>query len=55
MTKLDKKFIENHQLLLVKDYLTRFLKEYEKTCEYFTLFIDLDLYNFIHHTFELII
>jgi hypothetical protein len=44
MTKLNEKviekskiFIEKHQLLLVKDYLTRFIKEYDKTCEYFHL------------------
>jgi len=67
MTKLDrkiiknaKKFIEKHQTLLVKDYLSRFLKEYDRTCEYFfdfyfTLFTDLGLYNFFHRTFELVI
>ncbi len=38
MTKLNEKviekskiFIENHQSLLVKDYLIRFIKEYDKT------------------------
>ncbi len=58
MTKLNEKvieaskiFIENHQSLLVKDYLTRFIKEYDKTCEYFydfyeKLFEDLELYDF---------
>tara|TARA_B110000971_G_C19974750_1_gene484411 strand:+ start:564 stop:1334 length:771 start_codon:yes stop_codon:yes gene_type:complete len=65
MTKLDKKviescFIENHQSTLLKDYLTRFIKEYDKTCDYFydfyfTLFIDLGLYDFHHRTFELAI
>jgi len=67
MTKLNeqiiensKKFMKNHQSLLVKDYLSRFLKEYDNTCEYFydfyfTLFIDLRLYDFHHRTFELII
>ena len=67
MTKLDrkiiknaKKFIEKHQTLLVKDYLSRFLKEYDRTCDYFndfyfTLFIDLGLYDFFHYTFELVI
>jgi hypothetical protein len=65
MTKLNKevidnatKFIKTHQSLLLKDYLSSFLKEYDKTCEYFydfyfTLFDDLGLYNFNHHTFEL--
>ena len=65
MTKLDKeiiekttKFIEKHESLLVKDYLTKFLKKYDKTCEYFynfyeQLFIDLRLYDFHHRTFEL--
>jgi len=65
MSKLDEKviekskeFIAKHQLLLVKDYLTKFLKEYDKTCEYFydfyqELYIDLGLYNFHHRTFEL--
>jgi len=64
-TKLNKEVIENtkvyikkHQDLLLKDYLTKFLKEYDKTCEYFhdfylLLFIDLKLYNFYHNTFEL--
>jgi len=67
MTKLDKrviekskKFIEKHQSLLVKDYLTQFLKKYDKTCEYFydfydQLFDDLGLYNFHRQTFELAI
>jgi hypothetical protein len=67
MSKLDKKiiekskeFIEKHQSLLVKDYLSKFLKEYDKTCEYFCdfyeqLYIDLGLYNFHHRTFELVI
>ena len=66
MTKLDEKVIEKseqyikkHQLLLVKDYLTKFLKEYDKTCEYFydfydQLFDDLGLYNFHRQTFELV-
>lgn len=65
MSKLDEKviekskeFIAKHQLLLVKDYLTKFLKEYDKTCEYFydfyqELYIDLGLYNFHHRTFDL--
>jgi hypothetical protein len=67
MSKLDqniieksKKFIEKHQSFLVKDYLTQFLKEYDKTCKYFydfyeQLFIDLALYNFNRNTFELVI
>jgi len=67
MTKLNekvienaKKFIEKHQTLLVKDYLSKFIEEYDKTCDYFndfyfTLFIDLGLYNFFHYTFELAI
>jgi len=67
MTKLDEKVIEKseqyikkHQLLLVKDYLTKFLKEYDKICEYFydfyeQLFDDLGLYNFHRQTFELAI
>jgi hypothetical protein len=58
MTKLNEKvirefeiFIDKHQSLLVKDYLTRFIKEYDKTCEYFydfyeKLFEDLELYDF---------
>lgn len=55
-----KKFIEKHQTMLVKDYLSNFLKEYDKTCEYFynfyfTLFIDLGLYDFHHRTFVLCI
>jgi hypothetical protein len=65
MTKLNKKviekfkiFIENHQSLLVKDYLTIFIKEYDKTCHYFydfyvTLFNDLRLYKFYRETFSL--
>jgi len=67
MTKLDKKviekskkFIEKHQSLLVKYYLTQFLKKYDKICEYFydfyeQLFDDLGLYNFNHNTFELVL
>ena len=67
MTKLDEKVIEKseqyikkHQSLLVKDYLTKFLKEYDKTCEYFydfyeQLFDDLGLYNFHRQIFELAI
>ena len=67
MSKIDKKviekskeFIEKHQLLLVKDYLSKFLKEYDKTCEYFYdfyehLFNDFGLYNFHRRTFELVI
>jgi len=63
MTSLDKniiektkKFINKHQIMLVKDYLSRFLKEYDKTCKYFydfyfTLFIDLRLYDFHHRVF----
>lgn len=55
-----KQFIEKHQTLLLKDYLSKFLEEYDKTCEYFydfyfTLFIDLGLYNFHRRTFELVI
>ena len=65
MTKLKKsvienaeKFIKKHQTLLVKDYLTKFIKEYDKTCEYFYdfyeyLFNDLGLYDFHQRTFEL--
>ena len=65
MSKLDKKvinkskqYIETHKSLLVKDYLSRFLKEYDKTCEYFFDFYeqlsnDLGLYNFHRRTFEL--
>ena len=65
MTKLNKtvidsakKFIEKHQSLLLKDYLLKFIKEYDKTCEYFydfyfTLFNDLGLYDFYQRTFEL--
>ncbi len=67
MTTLDKKVIEKskqyikkHQSLLLKDYLSKFIKEYDKTCEYFydfynQLFIDLGLYNFHHNTFELVL
>jgi hypothetical protein len=67
MTKLDEKiiqkskeFIKNNQQLLIKDYLTKFLKEYDKTCKYFydfyeQLFDDLKLYNFYRQTFELVI
>jgi len=67
MTKLDEKiiqkseeFIKKHQQLLIKGYLTKFLKEYDKTCKYFydfyeQLFDDLKLYNFYRQTFELVI
>lgn len=67
MSKLDEKviekskeFIEKHQSVLVKDYLSKFLKEYDKTCEYFYDFYellsdDLGLYNFHRRTFELVI
>jgi len=67
MSKINKKviekskeFIEKHQSILVKDYLSKFLKEYDKTCEYFYdfyehLFDDLGLYNFHRRTFELVI
>jgi len=57
MTKLNekvienaKKFIEKQQTLLVKDYLSKFIEEYDKTCNYFN---DLGLYDFYRHTFEL--
>lgn len=55
-----KEFISSHQELLLKDYLTKFLKEYDKTCTYFynfyeELFYDLQLYNFSHNPFELTI
>jgi hypothetical protein len=65
MTKLNKKviekskiFIDKHQLFLVKDYLVKFIKEYDKTCKYFydfylTLFIDLGLYDLHRETFSL--
>jgi hypothetical protein len=79
MTTLDEKviekskiYIEKHQTTLLKDYLTKFIKEYDKTCEYFyqplcgdnvqrtcdfyfTLFIDLGLYDFNRQIFELVI
>jgi hypothetical protein len=55
-----KKFIKEHLSLLVKDYLSKFLKEYDKTCSYFyefyfTLFNDLELYNFYRRTFQLVL
>jgi hypothetical protein len=58
--KKTKEFISTHQELLLKDYLTKFLKEYDKTCSYFynfyeELFHDLQLYNFSHNPFELTI
>jgi hypothetical protein len=65
MTKLNEKVIEKskifigkHQLLLVKDYLTIFIKEYDKTCEFFhnfyvILFDDLGLYDLHQRTFSL--
>jgi hypothetical protein len=58
--KKTKEFISSHQELLLKDYLTKFLKEYDKTCSYFynfyeELFHDLQLYNFSHNPFELTI
>ena len=58
--KKTKQFISSHQELLLKDYLTKFLKEYDKTCSYFynfyeELFYDLQLYNFSHNPFELTI
>jgi hypothetical protein len=65
MSKLNKtvienseKFIKKHQSLLLKDYLIRFLKEFDKTCEYFFdfyeyLFDDLGLFDFHQRTFEL--
>lgn len=64
MTTLDKNiikkskiFLQTHSNMLVKDYLLRFLKEYDKTCLYFydfyqQLFIDLGLYDFHRRTFE---
>lgn len=67
MTKLDekviessKKFIEKHSSMLLKDYLSKFIKEYDNTCIYFydfyeELFDDLRLYNFYKNTFELTI
>ena len=53
-----KLFIEKHSLMLLKDYLSKFIKEYDKTCIYFynfyeQLFIDLKLYNFYRNTFEI--
>ena len=55
-----KQFIEKHKTLLIKDYLSRFLKEYDNTCEYFYdfyehLFDDLGLYNFHRQIFVLAI
>lgn len=67
MAKLDntiidhsKKFIKNNQSLLVKDYLTKFLKKYDNTCKYFYLFYeqlfdDLNLTSFYRNTFELVL
>ena len=55
-----KKFIKEHFSLLVKDYLSKFLKEYDKTCNYFyefyfRLFNDLGLYDFHRRTFQLVL
>lgn len=53
-----KSFIKKHPSMLLKDYLSKFIKEYDKTCIYFyefyeQLFIDLKLYNFYRNTFEM--
>jgi hypothetical protein len=55
-----KQFIKKHSSILLKDYLTKFLKDYDNTCEYFydfyfDLFNDLGLYDFHRQTFELTI
>jgi len=60
MSKLDEKIYRKTLTILVKDYLTQFLKEYDKTCKYFydfyeQLFDDLELYNFHRNLFELVI
>lgn len=55
-----KQFIKKHSSMLLKDYLTKFLRDYDNTCEYFCdfyfdLFNDLGLYDFHRQTFELTI
>jgi hypothetical protein len=49
-------FLEKHSSMLLKDYLSKFIKEYDKTCIYFNdfyeaLFKDLQLYNFHKNIF----
>jgi hypothetical protein len=56
--KISKKFIKDHPKMLLKDYLTKFIKDFDKTCEYFynfyeDLFDDLGLYDFRGRTFIL--
>jgi hypothetical protein len=58
LLQLSKKFIDDHQTMLLKDYLTKFIKDFDKTCKYFydfyfTLFNDIGLYNFYRNTFVL--
>jgi hypothetical protein len=56
--KISKKFIKDHPKMLLKDYLTKFIKDFDKTCEYFydfyeDLFDDLELCYFQGRSFML--
>ena len=57
LLELSHKFINKHQTMLLKDYLTKFIKDFNKTCKYFydfyfTLFNDIGLYNFYRNTLQ---
>ena len=54
------KLLEYNPNMLLKDFLNNFLKEYDETCELFSifykkLFIDIGLYNFYKQTFGLVL
>jgi hypothetical protein len=51
-------YIKNHLSMLLKDYLTKFIKQYDNTCLFFydfyeDLFMDIKLYNFHRNVFVL--
>jgi hypothetical protein len=54
-----KKLLETNPDMLLKDFLNLFLKDYDKSCKYFSIFyeklyIDIGLYSFHQNTFGLI-
>jgi hypothetical protein len=58
LLQLSHKFINKHPQMLLKDYLTKLITNFDKTCEYFydfyeELFDDLGLYDFRGRTFVL--
>ena len=58
MIEESKIYIYNHSSMLLKDYLSKFIKQFDKTCLLFynfyeDLYIDIKLYNFHRNVFAL--